>query len=87
MRHQTRIKVVSAAAGFGFAGLLQVAALLASQAGFGLLSRGVDWPTTLLQALIPGNTKVIFFAGFPLGGAVYSVLAYLIFRKALYDAD
>ena len=82
MRHQTRIKIVSVAAGFGFAGALQVAALLATQAGFGVLGRVVDWPTTLLGAF-PSNSVMAILAGFPLGGVVYSVLAYQIFRKTL----
>jgi hypothetical protein len=82
MRHRTRIKIVSVAAGFGFAGALQVAALLATQAGFGVLGRVVDWPTTLLGAFT-SNSVTAILAGFPLGGVVYSVVAYQIFRKTL----
>jgi hypothetical protein len=82
MRHQTRIAIVSAAAGFGFAGVLQVAALLATQYGFPGLGRVVDWPTTLLHVLTP-NDAVAIFAGFPLGGVAYSVVANLILRKKL----
>jgi hypothetical protein len=82
MRHQTRIAIISAAAGFGFAGALQVAALLATQAGYTSLGRVVDWPTTILHALTP-NDAVAIFAGFPLGGAVYSLVANIIFRKTL----
>ena len=82
MRHQTRIAIVSAAAGFGFARVLQVAALLATQAGFPGLGRVVDWPTTILHALT-ANDAVAIFAGFPLGGVVYAVVANLVLRKKL----
>jgi hypothetical protein len=82
MRHQTRIRIVSLAAGFGFAGILQVAALLAAKAGSAGLGRLVDWPTTVLQAFA-SSSAVAIFAGFLLGGMAYSVLAYLIFRKTL----
>jgi len=82
MRHKTRIAIVSAAAGFGFAGVLQVAALLATQSGFPGLGRVVDWPTTILHALTP-NDAVAIFAGFPLGGVVYAAVAHLILRKKL----
>jgi hypothetical protein len=82
MRHQTRIAIVSAAAGFGFAGVLQVAALLATQSGFPGLGRVVDWPTSLLHALT-ANDAVAIFAGFPLGGVAYAVVANLILRKKL----
>jgi hypothetical protein len=84
MRHQTRITIVSLAAGFGLAGVLQVAALLATQAGSNALARVVDWPTTLLHALTP-NDAVAIFAGFPLGGLVYSLVARLVFRKTLTE--
>lgn len=70
------------AAGFGFAGALQVAALLATQAGFGMLGRVVDWPTTLLGAFT-SNSALAILVGFPLGGVVYTVVAYQIFRKTL----
>ena len=72
------------AAGFGLAGLLQVAALLVTQAGSPGLAGIVDWPTTLLRRLTP-NDAVAIFAGFPLGGAVYSLLAHRFFKKALAD--
>lgn len=86
MRHRTRIAIVSAATGFGFAGVLQVAALLATQAGSAGLNRLVDWPTTLLQALTASNALPIF-GGFPLGGAAYSTLAYMIFRRTLKEGS
>lgn len=82
MRHETRIRIVSLAAGFGFAGVLQVGALLAGEAGFVALVRVVDWPSTLLAAVTP-SSAVAFFVGLPLGGLVYSLLAYLIFRRTL----
>jgi hypothetical protein len=84
MRHQTRIAILSAAAGFGFAGMLQVAALLATQAGSVGLSRIVDWPTTLLQ-VVTSNDAIAIFAGFALGGTVYSLLANRILRKTLTE--
>jgi hypothetical protein len=86
MRHRTRIAIVSAATGFGFAGVLQVAALLATQAGFAGLGRVADWPTTLLQGLTASNPLAIL-AGFPLGGAAYSSLAYAIFRRILKEGS
>ncbi len=82
MRHRIRIAIVSAAVGFGFAGVLQVAALLATQAGYPAPGRVIDWPTTVLHALTPSDAVAIF-AGFPLGGVVYSMAAYLILRNAL----
>ena len=68
--------------GLGLAGLLQVAALLVTQAGFGGLASVVDWPTTLLNLFTP-NAAVAIFAGLPLGAAVYSVVAFLVLRKRL----
>lgn len=82
MRHGTRIAIVSLATGFGLAGVLQVAALLATQAGGDGLARVVDWPTTLLRAVTP-NDALAIFAGFPLGGLVYSALVHRLFRKVL----
>lgn len=73
---------MSGAAGFGLAGVLQVAALLAVQAGSGALASVVDWPTAVLRALA-ASEAVAFFAGFALGGLVYSVVAFLLLRKAL----
>lgn len=85
MRHQTRIAIVSAAVGFGLAGVLQVAALLATQAGHPGLGRVVDWPTTVLRVLTPSEAIAIF-AGFPLGGLAYSVVAHLILKRTLEPA-
>jgi hypothetical protein len=82
MRHQTRIAILSAAVGFGFAGVLQVAALLATQSGFPGLGRVVDWPTTVLHSLAVDDAMAII-VGFPLGGVAYAVVAYLILRKKL----
>jgi hypothetical protein len=86
MRHRTRIAIVSAATGFGFAGVLQVAALLATQAGSADLGRVADWPTALLQGLT-ANRALAVFAGFPLGGAAYSTLAYMVFRRTLKEGS
>ena len=76
--------MVSRGAGGGFAGVLQVVAVLATQAGSAGLGRVVDWPTTLLQGLTASNDLAVV-AGFPLGGAVYSSLAYMVFRSALKE--
>jgi hypothetical protein len=84
MRHRTRVGIVSTAAGFGLAGVLQVVALLAMQAGEGRVAGLVDWPATLLRTVTSSDSAAIF-AGLPLGGFVYSVLAYLLFRKALAE--
>lgn len=84
MRHQTRITILSLAAGFGLAGVLQVAALLVTQAGSAGLARLVDWPTTLLRALTPDDAVAIF-AGFPLGGVAYSLVAGVLFRRMLKE--
>jgi hypothetical protein len=82
MRHRTRIAIVAAASGLGFAGVLQVAALLATQAGSVGLGRVVDWPTTLLHALVT-NDALAIFGGFALGAVAYATIAYMIFRRAL----
>ena len=84
MRHQTRIIVVSLAAGFAVAGVLQAAALIAAQAGFGRFAEAVDWPAHILLFLMPGNAMA-WLASFPLGGAVYSVIAWLILKKKLTE--
>jgi hypothetical protein len=82
MRHETRITIVAAAAGFGLAGVLQVAALLVSKSGHEKLASIVDWPTTFLHALVP-DPAVAMLAGFPMGGLVYSLVALLVFRRIL----
>lgn len=82
MRHKTRIAIVSTAAGFGFAGVLQVAALLATQAGFATLARVTDWPTMVLQAFST-SPAVAIFGGFALGGLAYSIVAYRVLIRML----
>jgi hypothetical protein len=84
MKYDTRLILPAVVIGVGASALLQVLALMAFKAGLPLVTKVLDWPNTLIQAMFSDGSAVnlpAYFASLPLGVAVYATGAYFFLRS------